>query len=132
MRRCRLPGVGLAGQRRYGAAAAVLPTPPGTGARPGPPAPAPPDAGRSRTAPVTLPGPDETVSFAAHIKPLFRERDRQSMSVRLRPVVLTTTSRRTPPTSSARLRDGTMPCDGAWPPEQIEVFPRWTESGFQP
>jgi hypothetical protein len=29
-----------------------------------------------------------------------------------------------------RLRNGTMPCDGAWPPEKIEVFIRWTESGF--
>ena len=32
----------------------------------------------------------------------------------------------------ARLRDGSMPCDGAWPQEKIEVFRRWTESGFQP
>jgi hypothetical protein len=31
-----------------------------------------------------------------------------------------------------RLRDGTMPCDGSWPPERIDVFRRWTESGFQP
>jgi hypothetical protein len=28
--------------------------------------------------------------------------------------------------------NGTMPCDGAWPPEKIEVFRRWTESGGQP
>ncbi len=27
-----------------------------------------------------------------------------------------------------RLRNGTMPCDGAWPPEQIEVFERWVEA----
>jgi len=25
-----------------------------------------------------------------------------------------------------------MPCDGAWPPEQIDVFRRWTETGCQP
>ena len=31
-----------------------------------------------------------------------------------------------------RLRNGTMPCDGAWPAGQVEVFQRWTESGFQP
>ena len=29
---------------------------------------------------VTLPGADQTVSFAAHIKPLFREHDRKSMA----------------------------------------------------
>jgi len=23
-----------------------------------------------------------------------------------------------------------MPCGGAWPAEKIEVFKRWTESGF--
>lgn len=28
-----------------------------------------------------------------------------------------------------RLREGTMPCDGAWPQEKIQVFQRWLESG---
>ena len=28
-----------------------------------------------------------------------------------------------------RLRNGSMPCDGAWPEERIAVFQRWTESG---
>ncbi len=28
-----------------------------------------------------------------------------------------------------RLRAGTMPCDGAWPGTQIDVFQRWTDSG---
>jgi len=27
-----------------------------------------------------------------------------------------------------RLSDGTMPCDGAWPSPQVELFRRWTES----
>lgn len=31
-----------------------------------------------------------------------------------------------------RLRDGTMPCDGAWPEERITVFQRWAESGTGP
>ena len=31
-----------------------------------------------------------------------------------------------------RLVNGTMPCDGAWPQDKIEVFRRWTETGFQP
>jgi len=29
----------------------------------------------------------------------------------------------------ARLRNGSMPCDGAWPAEKIDVFVRWVESG---
>ena len=28
-----------------------------------------------------------------------------------------------------RLRDGTMPCDGAWPEDQIAVFQQWVEAG---
>jgi hypothetical protein len=31
-----------------------------------------------------------------------------------------------------RLRDGTMPCDGAWPPEHIALFQHWTASGSAP
>ena len=80
---------------------------------------------------VTLPGPDETVSFAAHIKPLFREHDRKSMAF-----AFDLWSQADVQTHAAgileRLQNGTMPCDGAWPPEKIEVFKRWTESGFQP
>ena len=29
-----------------------------------------------------------------------------------------------------RLRNGSMPCDGAWPDEQIALFERWIESGM--
>ena len=80
---------------------------------------------------VTLPGPDETVSFAAHVKPLFREHDRKSMTF-----AFDLWSQADVQAHAAgileRLRNGTMPCDGAWPQEKIEVFRRWTESGFQP
>jgi hypothetical protein len=27
-----------------------------------------------------------------------------------------------------RLQDGTMPCDGAWPQERIDVFERWVNT----
>jgi CDGSH-type Zn-finger protein/truncated hemoglobin YjbI len=95
----------------------------------GPPAPAQPAAEAEPE--VTLPGPDETVSFAAHVKPLFRERDRKSMSFAFD---LWSQTDVQPHAAGIleRLRDGTMPCDGAWPQEKIEVFQRWTESGFQP
>jgi len=29
----------------------------------------------------------------------------------------------------ARLRSGTMPCDGAWPQERIETLQRWVDAG---
>jgi hypothetical protein len=31
-----------------------------------------------------------------------------------------------------RVRRGSMPCDGAWPPEQVEVFERWIRTGKRP
>ncbi|HEX6454748.1 MAG TPA: CDGSH iron-sulfur domain-containing protein, partial [Trebonia sp.] len=80
---------------------------------------------------VTLPGPDETVSFEAHIRPLFRERDRTSMRF-----AFDLWSRDDVQQHAAeileRLRNGTMPCDGAWAQSWTEVFARWTESGCQP
>ena len=32
----------------------------------------------------------------------------------------------------SRLRDGSMPCDGAWPEAKIELFQRWASTGLQP
>jgi CDGSH-type Zn-finger protein/truncated hemoglobin YjbI len=97
----------------------------------GPPAEEPAPASSDSTQEITLPGPGETVSFAAHIKPLFREHDRQSMEF-----AFDLWSRDDVQAHAAgildRLGDGTMPCDGAWPAERVEVFRRWTESGFPP
>jgi CDGSH-type Zn-finger protein/truncated hemoglobin YjbI/ferredoxin len=97
----------------------------------GPPAEAPTQASADDQEEVTLPGPDETVSFAANIKPLFREHDRKSMAF-----AFDLWSQADVQAHAAgilqRLQNGTMPCDGAWPPEKIEVFKRWTETGFQP
>jgi hypothetical protein len=28
-----------------------------------------------------------------------------------------------------RLQQGSMPCDGAWPPERVAVFERWIAEG---
>ena len=30
----------------------------------------------------------------------------------------------------ARLEHGSMPCDGAWPAEQVDMFRRWVEGGM--
>jgi CDGSH-type Zn-finger protein/truncated hemoglobin YjbI len=80
---------------------------------------------------IALPAPDETVGFEAHIRPLFRERDRTSMLF-----AFDLWSRADVQQHAAeileRLRNGTMPCDGAWPEPWTEVFGRWAESGFRP
>jgi truncated hemoglobin YjbI len=75
-----------------------------------------------------LPGPDEPVGFEAHIKPLFRERDRKSMQFAFDLWSFDDVSSHADAVLQ-RLEDGTMPCDGAWPPERVAVFRRWVESG---
>jgi hypothetical protein len=31
-----------------------------------------------------------------------------------------------------RLEDGSMPCDGAWPTEQVTAFRQWIDEGCAP
>lgn len=68
------------------------------------------------------------MNFETDIKPLFRERDRGSMKSHFdlwsyedvsehADAILTT------------LRAGTMPCDGAWPEAQVDLFERWVTDG---
>jgi hypothetical protein len=71
------------------------------------------------------------VTFTAHIKPLFRERDRQSMSFAF-DLWSAQDVRAHAAGILQRLRDGSMPCDGAWPADQVEVFKRWTNTGMRP
>jgi hypothetical protein len=78
-----------------------------------------------------LPGPDQPVTFAAHIRPLFRARDREAMSW-----AFDLDSYDDVHTHAEailrRLAEGQMPCDGAWPAERAEVFRRWVHSGMRP
>jgi hypothetical protein len=71
------------------------------------------------------------LSFEADIKPLFRASDREAMSrafdlwsrddVAAHAAQITT-----------RLKDGSMPCDGAWPPAQVMAFEAWIDGGLRP
>jgi CDGSH-type Zn-finger protein/truncated hemoglobin YjbI len=79
-------------------------------------------------APPETPAPGEALSFARHIKGLFRARDRGAMrfafdlwsaaDVRAHALAI-----------QARLKAGTMPCDGAWPAERVALFERWVAEG---
>jgi hypothetical protein len=72
---------------------------------------------------------NNTLSFARDIRPLFRESDRDSMvfafdlwdyhDVRANAQDIL-----------GRLADGSMPCDGKWPVDQITQFRRWVEAGM--
>lgn len=70
----------------------------------------------------------QPLSFARDIKPLFRERDRQSMRFAFDLWSHDDVTRNSDAIVD-RLRDGTMPCDGAWPDEQIAVFQAWVDAG---
>ncbi len=78
--------------------------------------------------PVALPGPGEPVGYAGQVKPLFRSRDRQSMRFIFDLWSFADVSQHAE-AILGRLRDGSMPCDGAWPAEKVDVFARWVESG---
>jgi hypothetical protein len=66
--------------------------------------------------------------FEADIKPLFRERDQSSMRRFFDLWSYDDVSGNADGILS-RLRDGTMPCDAPWPPEQVDLFQRWVDSG---
>src|SRR5918999_376624 len=73
-------------------------------------------------------GPDEPLHFEENIKPLFRERDRDSMHFAFDLWSLDDVSTHADAILE-RLEAGTMPCDGAWPAERVAVFRRWIDAG---
>jgi hypothetical protein len=78
---------------------------------------------------VVLPGADEPVSFEKHVKALFRKRDRDSMKFAF-DLWAYDDVRGNAQAILTRVKAGTMPCDGAWPAEWVEVFERWTQNGM--
>lgn len=89
---------------------------------------------RRRRASVTILGVDsptngEAPGFAADVKPLFRQRDRQSMESHF-DLWSYDDVRAHSSNILAKVQDGSMPCDGPWPPERVQVFQRWVESGM--
>lgn len=73
------------------------------------------------------------LSFATDIRPLFRDTpDVDSM----KRMGLDLTSYDDVKTQAvaihSRLDDGSMPCDGPWPDEQVSLFRRWMDEGMAP
>ena len=73
-------------------------------------------------------GPGQSVSFEQDIKPLFRSTDRESMTFAF-DLWDVSDVRSNADAILARLRAGTMPCDGRWPSENVELFGRWIATG---
>ena len=66
--------------------------------------------------------------FETQIKPMFRPRDRESMERAFDLWSYDDVSQHAD-AILARLQEGTMPCDGAWPKAQVDLFQRWAEGG---
>ena len=78
---------------------------------------------------MSFPDGDESVSFADHIKPLFREDDRRSMRFAFDLWDYADVVANHQPILE-RLEAGTMPCDGAWSAANLELFARWMDAGM--
>ncbi len=89
----------------------------------------PPD--QAADAKVEQADPDEPISFDKQIRPLFRGRDQQSMKFAF-DLWSYDDVKANAQAILERLDNGTMPCDGAWPREQITAFKRWLQSGMSP
>jgi hypothetical protein len=70
----------------------------------------------------------EAPSFERDIRPLFRSKDIESMSAAFDLSSYEDVRTNADPIYE-RLANGTMPCDGAWPPEQVERFRGWIDAG---
>ena len=68
------------------------------------------------------------LSFETDVKPMFRERDRASMEFAFDLWSRDDVSEYADAILD-RLKAGTMPCDGAWPQAQVDLFERWVASG---
>jgi hypothetical protein len=72
--------------------------------------------------------PAAELSFDDDIKPLFRQKDRDAMRGAFD--LWSYADVKTHADAIAEhLENGSMPCDGAWPTDQVELFKRWVEQG---
>lgn len=76
---------------------------------------------------------EQPVSYAADIRPLFRQLDIEAMK-RHGPFDLSLYEdvKANAADIAERLHDGDMPCDAAWPPAQLDLFDRWIREGMAP
>ena len=70
----------------------------------------------------------ENLGYERDIRPLFRDKDVSSMSSTF-DLASYDDVRANADGILARLSDGSMPCDGAWPEEQVALFRNWVNIG---
>jgi hypothetical protein len=73
------------------------------------------------------------LSFAADIRPLFRDTpDVEAMKGFGMDLSAYADVKTHAQAIYERLADGSMPCDGEWPKEQIAKFKQWMDDGMMP
>ncbi len=77
------------------------------------------------------PQTDEPLSFEKDIRQLFRSKDREAMAAVFDLWSYDDVAERAD-AILGQLRAGSMPCDGAWPPDQTDHFQRWVDGGKLP
>jgi hypothetical protein len=74
---------------------------------------------------------ENQVRFERDIRPLFRERDVNSMSFAF-DLSSYDDVRGNAEAIYGRLANGSMPCDGGWPAEDVQRFRTWIDNGSPP
>ncbi len=69
-------------------------------------------------------------SFGHDIRPLFRSKDIESMSG-LFDLSSYQDVRSNADKIYEKLSNGSMPCDGVWPAERVQLFQSWINAGYQ-
>ncbi len=70
----------------------------------------------------------EPPGFTRDIRPLFRPEDVEAMSF-VFDLASYDDVRENAEDIYGRLAEGTMPCDRAWPQEQVQLFRSWMDAG---
>ena len=73
----------------------------------------------------------EAASFERHVRPLFRASDRASMRFAF-DLWAHDDVQKHATAILARVRAGTMPCDGAWAEDKVTLLARWLDDGCPP
>jgi hypothetical protein len=73
----------------------------------------------------------DQVTYSQDIRPLFRDRDIQSMAFAF-DLASYDDVRANAEAVYEKLAAGTMPCDGRWPAEDVERFRTWIDNGSPP
>lgn len=70
----------------------------------------------------------EAVGYERDIRPLFREKDVSSMSKAF-DLASYEDVRAHSDAILAKVAEGSMPCDGPWPQQRVELFRSWVDAG---